>query len=233
MPGETIDAPSNTRPAADGLGQHNPSPSDEIVRRGQEALRRIGRNWEDWLAIAEALQVGRAEVMGVVHTNQPTGKRYAKAMADWLLARGFHVIDKGTRTRVLECLEHRTEIEKWRETLTEGERLQLNHPDAVLRKWKAKTVPDPDKPKKPSAMAKLKESVARLEEENHRMRTEIERGGGDLWNKDDRPEDIADIMLTKLSSAKAERVACVILAKLSPDRKARIYRPNITRRHLV
>jgi hypothetical protein len=63
-------------------------------------------------------------------------------------------------------------------------------------------------------MAKLKETVVQLEEANHRMRQEIERGGGDLWTKDDRVEDIAAIMLLKLPSAKAERVARAILTKL-------------------
>ena len=53
------------------------------------------------------------------------------------------------------------------------------------------------------------------------MRKEIEHGGGDLWNKDDKPEDIADIMLTKLSSTKAIRVARAILAKVK-ERKAGI-----------
>jgi hypothetical protein len=131
------------------------------------------------------------------------------------------LIDKAARKRALECREHRAEIEKWRATLTDGDRFRFNHPDTVLRKWKAATVvPDPNAvKKKPSAVAKLTESVVRLEEENHRMRNEIERGGGDLWNKDDRPEDIADIMVAKLTANKAERVARAMLAKLKDKKK--------------
>ena len=53
----------------------------------------------------------------------------------------------------------------------------------------------------------------------HRAQEEIKRGGGDLWTKDDRPEDIARIMLTKLSRAKAERVARAMLAALKPARR--------------
>jgi hypothetical protein len=81
-------------------------------------------------------------------------------------------------------------------------------------------VPDPNKPKRPSPMAKIKETLARVEEENHRMRRDIERGGGDLWNKDDRPEDIAEIMLLKLSANKAEKVFRVGLAKLKEKKAA-------------
>ena len=110
-----IDVPSNNdlasvRQSDDGLGQLNPSTAVEIVRRGQAAMQRLRRGFDDWMAIAEALQIGRAEVMSAVHTNQPTGKRYEKAMADWLLARSFHLIDKGTRNRLLECLKHRADI---------------------------------------------------------------------------------------------------------------------------
>jgi len=55
---------------------------------GQEAMARKRRAWADWVAIGEALQVGRAEVMRETHTNQPTGRRYEKAMAEWLVANG-------------------------------------------------------------------------------------------------------------------------------------------------
>ena len=36
-------------------------------------MTRKRRAWADWIAIGEALQAGRAEVMRDVHTNQPTG----------------------------------------------------------------------------------------------------------------------------------------------------------------
>jgi hypothetical protein len=182
-----IDDVSDTRletanQSVDGLGQPNPSPAEEIVRRGREAMERKRRSFDDWMLIAEALQVGRTEIMWANNTNTPIGKRYETGMAAWLLARGFHLIDKCTRNHLFECLKHRAEIAKWLALLTDGERFTLNHPTTVLRKWKAKTVvPDPNaSPKKPSPMAKLKEAVILLEEENHRMREEIERGGGDL-----------------------------------------------------
>jgi hypothetical protein len=220
---ETIDScPEEIRQPIDGLGQPNPSPVNEVVRRGQEAMERQRRNFDDWLLIAEALQVGRTETMRAIHTNQPTGKRYEKAMSEWLFTHSFHLIDKCTRNHLLECLQHRREIESWRARLTEPEQFRFNHPTTVLRKWKAKTVvPNLNAPpKKPSTMAKLKESVVRLDEENHRLRQEIERGGGDLWDRDDRAEDIADVMLVKLTTHKAERVAHAILMKLKEWQKA-------------
>jgi hypothetical protein len=97
------------------------------------------------------------------------------------VANGFKEIDKGTRSRLLDCLEQRTEIERWRSILTASERWQLNHPNAVLRKWKARTsIPDAGVKSKVSRVAKYKEQIVRLDEENHRLRAELERRGIDI-----------------------------------------------------
>jgi hypothetical protein len=141
-------------------------------------------------------------------------------MADWLLARGFHLIDKCTRNHLFECLKHRAEIAKWLAPLTEGERFNLNHPTTVLRKWKAKTVvPDPNEPRKPSPIAKLKEVNIELQEKLHRAEQELSRGGGGLWSANDAADDVATVMVAKLSKDKAESVARAIL-KLTNKKSA-------------
>jgi hypothetical protein len=43
------------------------------------------------------------------------------------------------------------------------------------------------------------------------MKREIERGGGDLWSRNDRPQDIARVIVAGLSKNKAEKVAREIL----------------------
>jgi hypothetical protein len=83
----TIDQQPNNDPiptgqASDGLCQHNPT--DPIVRRGKDALTRLRRGFEDWMDIANALDVGRTESMRTAHTNEPKGKRYEREMAEWL-----------------------------------------------------------------------------------------------------------------------------------------------------
>jgi hypothetical protein len=209
--------------AADGFSQLNPSPTSEVVRRGQEAMERKRRGWDDWLAIAEALEAGRTEVMRALHTNDAHGRRYEKAMSEWLIVNKFKEINKATRSQLLDCLKHKVEIEKWRARLTDSERWKFNHPDTVLRKWEASTVvPDPTAPPKVSPVRKLKDSLVALQEENDRMRREIERGGGDLWAPEDRPRDIARVILDKLSKAKAEKVAREILKTLrnTPEERA-------------
>ena len=211
------------QPKADGLTQFNPSSVNETVRIGQEAMARKRRAWADWLAIGEALQVGRAEVMRDSHTNQPTGRRYEKAMGEWLVANGFKEIDKGVRSRLLECLQHRTEIDQWLSRLTDSERFRFNHPNTVLKRWKGSTVvPDPNATPKPSPFAKLKDAHAELIEDYHRLQRKIETADeGDLWKPTDTAADIANVMVAALSPAKAESTAKEILLRLK-ERKRRL-----------
>ena len=180
--------------AGDGLSEDNPSrpaETQEKVRLGQQAMARHRRGWDDWLAIGEALEVGQAEVMREVNTNRPTGRRYEKAIAEWLVANSFKEIDKATRSRLLDCVKHRSEIAAWRSGLTDAERFRFNHPNTVFRKWKAATsVQDPNAKPRTSPVAQLKESIALLSEENERLRRDIERGGGDLAGTAQSPHDI-------------------------------------------
>ena len=198
----------------DGLNCVNPS-INEKVRIGQEAMARKRRVWADWIAIGEALQVGRAEVMRDAHTNQPAGRRYEKAMAEWLVANGFKEIDKGVRSRLLECLQHRTEIDQWLSRLTDGERFRFNHPNTVLKRWKGSTVvPAPNAAPKPSPYAQLKDAHAQLIEEHHSLQKKIEAADGDLWKPTDTAANIAEVMVAALSPAKAERTAREILKRV-------------------
>ena len=199
----------------DGLGCPNPSPTDEIVRRGKDAMERQHQGFEDWMAIAEALEVGRTESMRAAHTNMPKGKRYEKIMGEWLRSHSFYVIDKSARSHLLECLRHRAEIDRWRTTLTEAERFRFNHPDTVLRKWRAATPIPANKSKPASPMAKLKAVNIELQKKLYRAERELSAGGGDLWTPNDTPDDIAAIMVGKLSQYKAERVARAILKTLN------------------
>jgi hypothetical protein len=210
--------------AADRSCCHDPSISDK-VRMGQEAMARKRRGWADWIAIGEALQVGRAEVMRDTRTNQPIGRRYENAMAEWLVANGFKEIDKRVRSRLLECLQHLAEIEQWLSRLTDSERFRFNHPDTVLRRWKASTVvPDPNAAPKQSAYAKLQDAHAKLIEDHHRLQQQIKAADGDRWKPTDTAADIAAVMVDALSLAKAERTAREIL-KMVKERKAT--RPSV------
>lgn len=139
---------------------------DRVVRQGTEAWRRLkkDKNYGDWIKVGEAHQVGREWAMNQAQTNKPEGKAYNTVFGEWLTQHKFDDMDKGNRARLFELMDNLPQIEEWRRTLTLGERLKLNHPNAVLRKWKAFMKPEPrtatGEPK-PS----LRDSVANLSEE--------------------------------------------------------------------
>jgi hypothetical protein len=110
------------------------------IRRGQEAWMRHKTDctWNDWLAIGDALDIGRTEAMAEARSNRPKGKGYNRAFSFWLFKHGFNDIDQGDRKRLFDILEHRGAIETWRATLMPIQRRRINHPSTVWRKWKAK-----------------------------------------------------------------------------------------------
>jgi hypothetical protein len=209
------------------FGCHGQPRFEDIVRAGQAALKRLTdcETWNDWLLVGEALVIGRSEAMRAAHIKEPIGSKYNKEFGIWLTANNFHAIDKSTRSRLLDCMEHRAEIEAWRKIITPDERMKYNHPHTVIRRWRLKTpTPNQNAAPKLSHTAKLKASIAELEEENFRMRKEIERGGGDLWTHDDTAKDIALVISSQFSRSKSSAIARE-LAKLarekSSDAKAR------------
>jgi hypothetical protein len=154
---------------------------DRVSRQGTEAWRRLKRekSWGDWLKVGEALQVGREWAMHQAGCNKPEGKGYNTAFGEWLTKYKLDDMDKGDRSRLFAVMENLPSIEEWRQTLTLTERLKLNHPNAVLRKWK--TFIEPEKPKdgKPT----LRDSVVNLSEDNaakDRRIAELEAHTADL-----------------------------------------------------
>ena len=189
-------------------------PVHVAVRQGQEAWQRLRSHstWEDWKKVGAAHVIGRAEAMRDGHVNKPKGRSYNAAINAWLKKFGFYDLDSGDRTRLFNVMDHLNEIEAWLGKLLPKERLRLNHPASVWRRWKAATA-EP-KQQKVSRQQQAKDELIRLQEDNDRMRREIEDGGGDLWSPQDTPKNIARIMVNKLSKSKAEKVAREILAAL-------------------
>ena len=60
---------------------------DRIVRQGTRLKK--DKSWTDWLAVGEALLIGRDIAMYEAGTNrQPAGKGYSSAFSTWLVANG-------------------------------------------------------------------------------------------------------------------------------------------------
>jgi hypothetical protein len=189
------------------------------VLRGQEAWDRLCRDhtWEDWKQIGAALQIGRSGAMHKAGINRPVGRRYKAVFSAWLKKFGFEKLDKADRSRLFAVMDHLQEIETWRGTLTLTKRLHLNHPSAVLRKWRSANAISHNQNCRLSPLEKCRQDTRTLKQEIFRLRRECERLGGDLWDPADRPEDIATVMVAKLSRNKAIAVACAILKALKQN----------------
>jgi hypothetical protein len=189
-------------------------PEQVAIREGQEAWRRVCTSWDDWKKVGAAFVIGRTTAMRDAHTNVPKGRGYNAALRAWQKKHGFEGLDDtGDQTRLFRCMEHLAEIESWL-AKPENKKLRLNHPSAIWRRWRASLKPPVSDDEKKSPVQKLKDSIVKLQEENDRYKREIKLGGGDLWTPEDRPRDIANVILGKLTKAKAEKVAREILAAL-------------------
>src|SRR5271156_6180620 len=113
--------------------------SQTIVPRGREAWKTLksDETWEKWVAIGRAIEAGRAAIMRFLNTNQSKGRGWSETFGQWLRENEFDQIDKGVRSRLQTCLDNLPAIEAWRQTLGLPLRLQLNPPNAVLRRWQA------------------------------------------------------------------------------------------------
>ena len=89
---------------------------------------------------------------------------------EWLTKYKLDDMDKGDRSRLFSVMDNLAMIEEWRQKLTLSERLKLNHPTSVLRKWKAAIEPAKPKSDKPT----LRDSVVNLSEESAAKDREIE-----------------------------------------------------------
>jgi hypothetical protein len=171
------------------------------VEVGRQAWKRIKEDstYNDWMAVGEALDIGRNECMRLVHTNDPRGRAYNEAFSQWLADNGFADIDKGTRSRFADIMENRPAIEAWRARMASNERQRTNHPNSIWRKWQADRKTPAGKGEKSSTTTdRLKNENAQLQEEIARMRA----NGGEAVSPKDTARNIARYWFEVLSESK-------------------------------
>jgi hypothetical protein len=182
-------------------------PNEAVVRAGQEAWCRLRSNatWDDWKQVGKAHVIGRHKAMIEAGANRPIGRRYIEAFSTWQREFGFDNLDKGDRARLFEVMGHLAKIEAWLATLTTSERLRLNHPTTLLRRWKAATV---ILAPKLSSQTKMKATNIELQEELHRLKR---NGDGSVFTKNDSAKGIATAIIGTFDglSNKAARVEAI------------------------
>jgi hypothetical protein len=125
-----------------------PNTSFNVAREAWARLQEH-HTWNDWLIVGAALANIQVEAMAAAHTNQAIGKRYCTEIGALLRESGLDGIDKATRSRLLQVMRHRAEVEAWLADPPTAKRLKLNHPQTVFNAWKRDTAPESNK--KPKA----------------------------------------------------------------------------------
>jgi len=135
------------------------APNDTIA----EAVAAWGRiksraTFDDWVAVARALVIGRSSAMMAATSNKPMGGRYNKAFGAWLRGNGLDGISNQERYRAILVLENLPAIEQWRATLHETKLRKFNHPNAIWAHWQ-RSIKEPAEvksPRRPPVTASLR-----------------------------------------------------------------------------
>jgi hypothetical protein len=190
-----------------GLSRTTQNSDDQVIARAQEAASRLiaGASYQDWVTVGRALLIGRAHSMYEAGTNKPQGSRFAACFSRWLAGTKLDsVADKGTRSRLLDLLDHIEDVERWRQTLPANRRLEINHPNTVWRHWqRSKVVRDPNKAQKPSPIATIKQSLIESQEEVARLK---EANGGNLFTSKTSAKDVVRILRETFSTSKFNEI---------------------------
>jgi hypothetical protein len=108
----------------------------QVIMAGASALRLLTttrtRSWDLWMAVGSAVVLLRSKAI------EASKKRlgYKSTFGD-LLAMFRLKLDGGIRKRLLDLMEHRRDVEAWRDSLPPDRALALTHPNSVWRAWQA------------------------------------------------------------------------------------------------
>jgi hypothetical protein len=130
-----VDDGAERREVADKFAEYR------TVRAGVECWQAIStvNTFEAWTKIGKSLQVGRNHALRATGANRPAGQIYCKAFSAWITKHGFNGIEKTVRSAALDLVEHLTEIEAFRATLSEKRQRQLKHPLSNVAAWRRAT----------------------------------------------------------------------------------------------
>jgi hypothetical protein len=166
---------------------------EHILTDGLEAMRQVkgDHHFGDWMRIKDAMEViteracAKADVPEWDNHNRELIKVFGELWDEYegRLSTNHKPLSKQERSALRFLLEH-PEVASWRETQPGDQKRRLNHPNAVINKWRAKT-----QPKKPSTKPSMRESVVALEEELHRVKAhnaELEAANGNASGEEGR-----------------------------------------------
>jgi len=184
-------------------GKQHTTPGDEerkarIKAHGQECLRRLkgDQTWEDWMGAGEALMVITEEAVVEIGASVWDGnnKRLVREFTErWdayeaEAGSNYKPLTKQERWALREVMTN-PEIGAFRGQLDGPIKRRLNHPNAVINKWKANTRAKEPKERKPSpplsnALKEKNKVIEQLQARNAELEEEVAgRGKSDGGNR--------------------------------------------------
>ena len=186
------------------------TPAAHVITNNAERVQRIKANglqclgrlhgdqtWDDWIGVGAALVIITKEALVEVAALKwdPNNKRLVKAFTvrwdeyEAGAGKNHKPLSRQERHALREVMNN-PELSAWRSTLTGPEKRRLNHPNAVLNRYKsqAKAKATPAENRKPSPLAKLKAANIELQEELHQLK---QHGDGSTFSKGDSTKNIA------------------------------------------
>ena len=129
--------------------QERPTPKEvnEIIELGKVALRRLvgqpKKDLMDWFKVHAGIRQGAIIVARSLRMNSPNSEStiFNRALKTWRAKNGYGAIDrasggKTTLSHLSWLAERREYVLAWFNGLPEGERLHLNHPSTVFRRFR-------------------------------------------------------------------------------------------------
>jgi hypothetical protein len=208
------------------------SPADSRIEAREEASfakaaavaepLKAGKSFFDWLDLGDGLAALRDRAMRQSCSNSPFGKGYTQRYAALKAEHPWAgIFDPGTISNAIWVHENRSDVTRWRDTLSSKQRQEWITPKVVRQHYeKAHKIAEAKKDgvEALSPMAKQRAAIIELEEENTRLKREAARrqAEGSLFDlKRDSIESIVDVVAGSVALGRFESLQRAMTKKLA------------------
>ena len=188
---------------------------------GNEAYRVLkrGETIERWYQVGVGCQELQQAALDYGRSNNTNNRAYREAWASL----AAHVpdlrdIDKSARSHAIWMTENWEALSRWLATLPVNQRLDLNHPRSIHRKFDAahKPPPPPDETKAPSTRVKTQDQIVQLTEQLDAQRKMKTTGAIPPHMT---MEDLADLIANQRNAATVRRLIAALERRVVADER--------------
>src|SRR6516164_9297724 len=181
----------------------------EVFEAARQAAASLRRSYDKWVDIGKAVMLARD-----MANRWGGGTRMIRRIIE---QQNLGSIVNGPEvSRLLRVMPRIEEVNAWRATLTDRQKIDWASPTTILRRCPIFRNPTPPRDDNQMTPAERdRQELVRLNEENHRLQAELaHREDGDRFRPTDTANDIATVIVGMFSKTKARDIADRIRAKL-------------------